>query len=178
MIHTIKFRESKLNFCFLHYLLLSLITLPVITSQTYIDPNQSSTDPKALMESLGSAFVSNVNLKNIQGNSVFLTQIGSYNDSTVNTNTANSSITILQDGSYNITNLDYTARTAYANIEQRGNSNTIIDNINNVSLDVSLELSQQGNNLNFIRDNANELTKTLKFSQTEASPNLIVRSIN
>ncbi len=122
--------------------------------------------------------ITNPNPRNalVQGNSVYLQQIGGYNMAQIQTRTNASDIKLTQDGDYNDTYIDYTANTAVADLVQKGDNNRIVDFVNDPNADISLELIQEGNNLNFERDGVNELTKSLKFRQTEASPTIIVRS--
>ena len=103
-------------------------------------------------------------------------QIGDFNTTRIVTRTNASEINLLQNGDYNDTNLDYTANTAVAELVQNGNNNKIKDFVNNPNADISLDLVQDGDYLNFERDGVNELTKSLKFRQSEASPTVIVRS--
>lgn len=112
------------------------------------------------------------------GNKVFLTQIGEGNLLAVATQTNASEINLKQNGNKNVADLQYRAKTAYTDIEQNGNRNTVFDFVNRPQLDVSLELQQNGNGLNFQRLGANNLTKSLKFKQGEGTPTLIVRSVN
>ncbi|SRX76156.1 hypothetical protein [Aequorivita antarctica] len=121
--------------------------------------------------------ISSPNPKNalIQGNSVSVQQIGEYNTTDIRTNTNASEINLLQNGNSNDTKLEYTANTAVADLVQNGNNNRIVDFVNNPNADISLDLEQNGNNY-FERDGVNEITKSLKFRQTEGSPDLIIRS--
>ena len=115
---------------------------------------------------------------NIQGNSVFLRQIGDYNTASIRTQTNASEVNLLQNGSSNDAQLNYTANTAVADLIQNGDYNSIKDFVNNPDMDISLDLVQDGNGLQFERNGANELTKSIKFRQSEASPAIIVRSFN
>ncbi|RMB64005.1 hypothetical protein EAX61_01080 [Dokdonia sinensis] len=112
------------------------------------------------------------------GNKIFLTQIGEGNLLAVATQTNASEINLRQNGNENFANLQYRAKTAYTDIEQNGNRNTVFDLVNRPQLDVSLELQQNGDGLNFQRIGANNLTKSLKFNQGASTPTLIVRSVN
>ncbi len=112
----------------------------------------------------------------IQGNAVFLKQVGDFNKAAVITKTENSAIKIVQNGNYNRTGLLYWTETAYADLQQNGDYNTIKDFVINPNLDVNLELIQNGDDLYFERFGANNLTKSMKFIQTDASPSIIVRS--
>jgi len=112
----------------------------------------------------------------LENNSVFLQQVGDFNQVSVFASTAASDINISQQGDANFVNLDYRANTAIANILQQGNENVLIDFVNNPTEDVSLDLQQQGDNLTFERFGTNSITRSLQFIQTEASPTIIIRS--
>jgi len=168
-------------------ILASVLLMPAVWSQTYKgEENNTNGDEKVVnVESMSPQVLENLgimsapNPKNalVQGNSVYVQQVGSYNIANIKTRTYASEINLLQDGDYNDTNLDYTANSAVAELVQNGNNNRIKDFVNNPNADISLDLVQDGNYLNFEREGVNELTKSLKFRQSEASPNIIVRSI-
>ena len=168
-------------------ILASILMMPVVWSQTYNgEESTAKGDEKVInvenmspqfLENLGIMSSSNPKTTLIQGNSVYVQQIGSYNIADIKTRTGASEINLLQNGDYNDTNLDYTANTAVADLVQNGNNNKIKDFVNNPNADISLDLVQDGNYLNFERDGVNDLTKSLKFRQTEASPSIIVRSL-
>ncbi|WP_442846412.1 hypothetical protein [Leeuwenhoekiella sp. H156] len=132
----------------------------------------------ALLMALGVDFNPNVAFQNIKGNSVFLTQIGEYNKVQIATRTENSEINLTQEGNFNSALLNYTARTAFADLVQNGDYNAIEDRVYKPGETISLELTQNGDYLNFKRENVNQLTKSMKFTQTNASPSLIIRSFN
>lgn len=169
-------------FCFL----LSVLALPTVNGQTYKPEGENAYDGKNFMkgENVSPEFLTNLgimstpNPKNalVQGNSVYVRQIGEFNTASIVTNTNASDINLLQNGDSNNTELNYTANTAVADLIQNGNNNRISDFANNPDADISLDLVQDGNFLNFEREGVNELTKSLKFRQTEASPTIIVRS--
>jgi len=112
----------------------------------------------------------------ISGNSVFLTQIGEYNTASIITDTNASEININQNGDVNTVDINYIANTAIANLTQNGDNNRISDFVRDRNADISLNLTQNGDGLLFVREGANSLTKSLKFKQTEASPILIIKS--
>tara|TARA_A100000171_G_scaffold30980_1_gene29275 strand:+ start:1466 stop:1999 length:534 start_codon:yes stop_codon:yes gene_type:complete len=130
------------------------------------------------LQSLGVSGANDPRSRNVQGNSVFLTQIGEANTLSVTTSTVASDINVTQDGDNNFASMTYVANTAVANLVQRGNSNQFTDFVNNRNLDVTLDLVQDGNNLKFQREGVNDLTKSINFKQTEGTPNLIIRSFN
>lgn len=146
------------------------------TSENKIVEGQKITP--AILENLGISTAPNPRSAVIQNNAVFIRQVGDYNQTAISTNTEASEINLLQTGNYNYTTLDYTAKTAIANLLQNGDSNRIFDFTNSPEADVSLDLIQDGNNLNFERHGVNEITKSLRFRQTEASPTIIIRSFN
>ncbi len=162
-----------------------LFALPFAFSQTYSEKESSSkevlTDERltpAVLATLGISTTPNPRSALIQNNAIFLKQIGDYNRVQIRTITEASEINLEQNGNYNNTTLDYTTKTAIANLLQKGNSNRILDFVNNPEADVSLDLIQEGSNLNFERNGVNEITKSLQFRQTEASPSIIIRSFN
>ena len=95
---------------------------------------------------------------NLSTNSVFLQQIGDFNQVSVFANTVGSDINISQQGDFNIVDLNYRTNTAIANITQQGNENTLIDFVINSVEDISLDLQQQGDNLTFERFGTNSIT--------------------
>lgn len=151
-------------------------------SQTYKEDKTAEAQIKKepmtaqMLQGLGITINPEVNFNAVRGNSIFLTQIGGFNNTKIFTSTENSDIKLDQEGNYNTTTLSYRARTAVADLKQEGDYNVITDIINNPDLDVSLQLDQQGDYLNFERQGVNNLTKSLKFTQTNASPSLIIRS--
>ncbi len=114
----------------------------------------------------------------VVGNSVFLQQIGDLNNANVIVSANSSDISIIQNGNLNNAFLEYQVGTVITDIIQNGDGNVLSDIVNNPQQDVSLNIQQQGNYLTFERFGANELTKSLQFIQTEASPSIIVRSFN
>ncbi|MET7028164.1 hypothetical protein [Sediminicola luteus] len=118
----------------------------------------------------------NPRIDEVQGNNVLLRQIGDYNKVAVIAKTDRSEINLQQNGNYNRTGLLYWTETAYADLQQNGDFNTIKDFVINPNLEVNLELIQNGDDLYFERFGANNLTKSMKFIQTDASPTIIVRS--
>lgn len=116
--------------------------------------------------------------QNIEGNSIFLRQIGDFNNVNVSVRSTSSDINIVQNGSTNDTFLQYQVNSAFTDILQNGNDNNITDFVINPQEDISLDLQQQGNYLTFERYGSNSLTRSLKFTQTEASPTIIIRSFN
>lgn len=156
-----------------------------VFSQTYIEdktPNSEETTGQqltpAMLANLGISSAPNPRNAVIQNNTVFINQIGDYNTNTIKIATNASEINLFQNGNSNDAQLNYVANTAIANLVQNGDNNRIMDNVNSPYEDISLDLIQNGNSLKFERDGVNELTKSLKFRQAEASPIIIVRSFN
>lgn len=169
----------------MYSVLLCLIMTPIVSAQTY-KGNQGKTGSEIVLqgENVNPATLANLGIFNtpnprnstIEGNVVSLRQIGDFNTASIQTNTNASEINLLQNGNNNNTELDYTANTAVADLIQSGDYNQIRDFVNNPDADISLDLIQDGNGLNFERNGVNELTKSIKFRQSEASPTIIVRS--
>jgi len=164
---------------------ITLFVFQFAFSQTYSEKDTSNKEAvteqrltPTVLANLGFSTAPNPRSAIIQNNADFIRQIGDYNQAAIATNTEASEINLLQNGNYNNTTLDYTSKTAIANLLQNGDSNRIFDFANNPEADVSLDLIQNGNNLNFERNGVNEITKSLRFRQTEASPSIIIRSFN
>jgi len=136
----------------------------------------SDTISPEIFAGLGFDTTPNPRSQTIQGNSVFVQQIGELNSAAILTNTQASEINLLQQGNSNLTVLDYNALTAITNVSQLGDFNLVTDFINNPTENVSLDLIQQGDNLTFERFGSNSITRSLRFIQTEASPTIIIRS--
>ncbi|MGB7842579.1 MAG: hypothetical protein WBL21_07300 [Salinimicrobium sp.] len=167
-----------------YFFLLIFLSFSDLYSQTYIE----KTGPEKVLEGeelnpftlFDLDIISSTNPRNaeINGNSVSLVQIGEMNEVYLRTRTEASEINLLQNGNSNKTELDYLARTAIADLVQNGSYNTIIDKVFAPQEDISLELQQQGNDKYFERNGVNNLTKSLKFIQTDATPSLIINSFN
>lgn len=152
-------------------------------SQNYSEENNSEeimkmdeSTQKALSLPLGIDNTPNPRLSNLNGNSVFLKQVGDYNASRVSSKTNTSEISLLQNGNVNSIDLDYRANAVITEVSQNGDYNQVKDFTYDKNQDVSLELIQKGDGLYFERFGTNNITKSLKFKQTEASPAIIVRS--
>ncbi|TYB80323.1 hypothetical protein ES677_03025 [Bizionia gelidisalsuginis] len=129
-------------------------------------------------EIFSSFFTTTVNpkLSIVQGNSVFVTQIGAYNTIAADVTSNASEIRIAQNGDLNKVQLDYEVNKVVADLKQIGNNNNIKDYVLDRNAEISLDLIQNGDNLKFERFGSNEITKNIKFTQTDASPTIIIRS--
>ncbi len=160
--------------------LLFLLSANTVFSQTY-GPEDNTVVLEGdnltplMLANLGIVNTPNPKNATIQGNSVSIKQIGEYNTTDIRTSTNASEINLFQNGNSNDTKIDYTANTAVTDLVQNGNNNRIVDFVNDPNADISLDLEQNGNNY-FERNGVNEITKSLKFKQTEGSPDLIIRS--
>lgn len=169
--------------------LIAFLAGPMAMAQTYTPEKENSADGTEvvlqgqnvnpeLLANMGIFAGTNPRNATIEGNTVSLKQIGDYNIASIRTVTNASEINVEQNGNSNSTQLDYTANTAVADIVQNGDYNSVQDVVNSPDLDISIDLVQEGNDLKFRREGANELTKSIKFRQSEASPTLIIRSLN
>ncbi len=169
---------------------ITLLSLQSVEAQTYSEENTDNEEIAATAPNSGIRFTqislldigigSGTNPVNqtLSGNSVLLNQLGSNNIAGIFTETQASDVTVNQNGNQNTVDLAYRTKTAFVDVEQNGNRNNITDLINRPDLDVSLELQQNGDGLNFQRFGANDLTKSLKFRQSESTRSIIVRSMN
>lgn len=154
-------------------------------SQNYSDDNtESETTVTELNgenvspEIFSSFFTTTANpkLAAVQGNSVFITQIGEYNKVAADVTSNASDINIAQNGNLNKLELIYEVDKVVADLIQNGDENEIKDYVFDKNAEISLDLTQNGDNLKFERFGANEISKNIKFTQTEASPTIIIRS--
>lgn len=161
-----------------------LFTMGSVFSQTYTDDTaptdeeliQSDNLTLDVFKSLGINNETNTRNQAITGNSLSLRQIGEYNQVRAKISATASEINLVQNGDYNLSDLEYKVNTAVSTLTQNGDSNTIKDYVYNSAEDISLDLLQEGDNLYFERFGSNDLTKSLQFKQTEASPTIIIRS--
>ena len=154
-------------------------------SQTYSEDNDESSNIELvknnnmnenIFQALSINNQSNTRNSQITGNSIFLTQIGEFNSASIITETNASEINVSQNGDKNNVDLTYVANTAIADLTQNGDYNIIKDFVIDENEDISLDLIQDGDDLLFLREGVNTLTKSLKFRQSEASPTIIIRS--
>jgi len=131
-----------------------------------------------IFNALGIDNIPNPLNENLIGSQVFLQQIGDFNDVNISVSAAASDISVVQNGNLNNTFLNYQVQTVITDIIQNGDGNVLSDFVIDPQENISLEVQQQGNFLTFERFGSNELTKSLRFIQTEASPSIIVRSFN
>jgi len=109
---------------------------------------------------------------------VSLTQVGDFNTVSLQVSADASDIKLTQNGDSNFADLRYRVKTVISDLEQNGSFNQIRDFVNSPNADVSLLLKQDGDYLNFQREGVNNLTKSLKLTQSDGTPSLIIRSIN
>lgn len=169
-------------------IMMCVTTVSGSVAQTYNDNDGETTGNEVVLEGtqVNQAALANLGIftsvnprsATLTGRSVFLTQIGDLNQVSVDVTAEASEINIVQNGNENFTGLQYVANTAIANLVQNGNQNVIVDFANVPETDISLDLTQNGDGLNFQRQGVNELTKSLRFTQTEGTPSLIIRSFN
>ncbi|WP_452223784.1 hypothetical protein [Lacinutrix chionoecetis] len=120
----------------------------------------------------------NPTLDVIDSNAIAIEQVGANNNVSAKVASRASDINIYQNGLNNDVSLAYKVDAVVATLEQNGNDNTILDYVIDPNAKVSLELQQNGNNLTFDKFGTNNITKNIKFTQTEASPTIIIRSFN
>lgn len=143
-----------------------------------LDGQVSGENATAVLNGIGISTAPNPANASLTGSSVFLQQIGDFNNAAIAVRANASDIQVVQNGNENNTFLDYQVNTVITNVLQNGDGNILSDFVTDPAQDISLDVEQQGNYLTFERFGSNELTRSLKFTQTEASPTIIVRSFN
>ncbi|MFK5878909.1 MAG: hypothetical protein QM478_05375 [Flavobacteriaceae bacterium] len=111
-------------------------------------------------------------------NNVFITQIGDANYTNATVKSTNSSMTIIQNGNSNYSASHLNTKNLNATIIQFGSGNYYYDYALNTNETIDLELTQQGENLNFERFGVNSTTKNLKVKMKGTDRTIIVRSFN
>lgn len=113
---------------------------------------------------------------NFQNNEVFIQQIGNGNNINSQVSAEKRTLNYTQLGDYNSINVKVNAEKIQQNIIQNGNANNVFDFSNAPSQEVSLNLSQNGNNLHFERYGSNSIGDKLEFNMTGNSKSIIIRN--
>ncbi len=169
---------------FIYLLVLCFLVTQVSLGQTYSSEEESNNEEMTLNGvnvsegEFNSFFATNTAAAQVQGSSLFLTQIGEGNQARVQVSAQDSDINILQNGNDNDVNLNYEVKSVFTDLQQKGNNNYILDYSFDTTQEISLDLKQNGDNLSFERFGTNEMSKNIKFTQSAASPTIIVRSFN
>jgi hypothetical protein len=111
-------------------------------------------------------------------NNVFITQIGDGNYTNTTITSANSSMKIIQNGNFNSSSSNLNISKINATVVQSGSGNYYNDFATGANESINLELTQQGENLNFERFGVNSTTKDLKVLMKGTDRTVIVRSFN
>lgn len=163
--------------------MICFVLIQISYGQTYTDDDATDNDSVTLDGTnvstgfFNSFFDNNQNQSNpVQGSSVFLVQVGENNQARVAVAAQSSDINVLQNGNDNDVNLTYQVASVFTELQQNGNNNYILDYSIDSEQDISIDLKQNGDNLNFERFGTNEISKNIKFTQTAASPTIIIRS--
>lgn len=157
-----------------------------ITAQTYSDDSETIVNAdlvknntittSAALQSFGISNQKNNRSNSLQGNTIFLQQVGALNSTDIFITSNASELNINQNGAENNVTLGYNVKTAIVDISQEGFRNIAFDFVNDPTANVSLELTQTGDNLFFQREGTNSVIESLQFNQTSASPSIIVKS--
>ncbi|WP_396596227.1 hypothetical protein [Dokdonia sp. R86516] len=157
-----------------------------ITAQTYSDDSETLVNAdlvknntittSAALQSFGISNQKNNRSNSLQGNTIFLQQVGALNSADIFITSNASELNINQNGAENNVTLGYNVKTAIVDISQEGFRNIAFDFVNDPTANVSLELTQTGDNLFFQREGTNSVIESLQFNQTSASPSIIVKS--
>lgn len=176
---------NKLKNTLVCFFVLCFVITQESFSQTYAADDASDNESVTLngtdvSEGVFNSFFNTTQNQNtpVQGSSVFLSQIGDDNFAKVSVAAQSSDINISQNGNDNDVNLTYQVNSVFTDLQQNGDNNYILDYSINANQNISLDLQQNGDNLNFERFGTNEMSKDIKFTQTAASPTIIIRSFN
>ena len=109
-------------------------------------------------------------------NGIYIQQIGTQNTLVSKVNSSSSKVILYQDGNLNNIDLDITAKSYLSKIDQKGNNNQIFDDVYAPESNISLDLSQDGNNHRFERHGSNSIGNKLKFKIKGNDKTIIVRN--
>lgn len=122
------------------------------------------------------AVKSNIVPSNFQNNEVFIQQVGNGNIINSKISAEESTVNYTQAGNYNTITIDATAKKIQQNIIQQGNANQVFDFSYAPSQEISLNLSQTGNELHFEKFGSNSISDDIKFNMTGNSRTIIMRN--
>ncbi|MCF4102048.1 hypothetical protein L1I30_10250 [Gillisia sp. M10.2A] len=111
-----------------------------------------------------------------QGNQIYIQQIGDGNIVESNINAKKSDVEFSQDGNDNFINLTANVKSLVADVEQNGNNNYFLDSVNSPTSNISINLTQNGDNLLFERYGSNSIGDNIRFNMTGDSKSIIVRN--
>jgi hypothetical protein len=104
---------------------------------------------------------------NIQENTyITISQIGNYNNSTVDIKSNYGQIDVYQNGNNNTLAIDRQGNQVNESVSQIGNNNYIQDYSPNIYENSSIQLNQYGDNLSLYNYGTNSLTNSLNILQT------------
>jgi len=142
-----------------------------------IDENLKSMELMRSSEIIGQNAISQQQQLQKSGSTVFINQVGEGNIVNAQLRASQSANSVFQQtGDFNTINSTLTARNIENNIIQKGSNNQVFDYINTPNKDVSLNLNQQGNDLNFERFGSNAIGDKLQFNMTGSFKTIIVRN--
>lgn len=111
-------------------------------------------------------------------NEVFILQVGTGNSINSKLVSTNSNTNYIQNGDFNEIDTQVTAEIVQQNIFQQGNSNTVVDFSGAPSAETSLNVSQNGNNSDFVNYGSNSISNDLQFKMSGDSQTIIVKNYN
>ncbi|MRI02087.1 hypothetical protein GH721_16195 [Kriegella sp. EG-1] len=144
-----------------------------------------------VVEDVGASLVSDVGLENLQSvsqvqsnvpqaasNAVYIQQIGSNNNSAVQTQTDYSTISLVQNGNANNADINVAAKTFSTNVLQNGNNNFLLEYGNAPSLNLERNIIQNGNEQNVVIFGSNTLTEKIQLNLQGNAKSITIRNFN
>jgi len=113
---------------------------------------------------------------NTNGNSVYLSQIGSANEAIVNVKSSKSVLELNQYGENNRLSVFANAKEIHENINQTGNDHRLFNFVSDTYQSVVLNVEQTGENTHFEMYGANSISNKLEFKLNGNFKSLIVRN--
>jgi len=161
---------------------LLLFTLGTITSslaQNYERPTSKEQEANLNELNAGVAIFQapTTNNLSLNGNSVFIDQLGSNNDITLFNEANSSRITIQQQGFNNNIFTEVIANSIEQQVLQIGNNHSYLDFTNTVGTH-NISLTQEGQNQNLVVHGENSLSEGMSIQMQGQSQSIIIRNFN
>ena len=148
-----------------------------VFAQTYSGDATVTSQAAYELQNSGNTTTKSVNRALRGENSVFINQIGDYNNVQVNASAKELDIEVVQNGDGNSVYLNSKAGKIEQKIFQQGDNHNIVDfsyssNVHN------LELIQSGNSQNLILYGENSISEKMKIKMDGDSQSLVIRNFN
>jgi hypothetical protein len=167
---------------YITYIVLFLLTSPIMLAQTYAIGNSTATSGTfqsraAQLSILASQRTSPSNAQMVTTNAVYIQQVGNNNNVVSNTSSSRSNINLFQRGNNNEVGIDVTAGIIDENVIQNGNNNSFFDFSPNTTMFHRAAVYQSGTNQNLLWYGNNSISEKLMVRMKGKNQTVIIRNI-